>query len=226
MALRRTLTLTSGLLRASQRTTTTRLSSNTTRRTSSLTQRRSPFSTTAAASFHTQSVFLSDKANAAEGQTAGDVAKDILTNLESNNGAIDEINPLVIELADKICLLNLLETAELQAVLQKRLGIPNEMLYGGGGGGGMAAAAAPVEEEVVEKEQAKTEFKIVLTAVADGAKFKVLKEIRVLKPGMNLMESKKMVENLPQVCLETCPKDDAETWVEKLKAVGGTIELQ
>lgn len=51
------------------------------------------------------------------------------------------------------------------------------------------AAAAPAEEKKEEKAApAKSTVTIKLTKVDEGNKYKVLKEIRALKPGMNLAE--------------------------------------
>jgi hypothetical protein len=52
---------------------------------------------------------------------------------------------------------------------------------------GAPAAAAPAPAAEPPKPT-KEIFKLVLTALTDDAKIKVLKEVRVLKPGMKLLE--------------------------------------
>ncbi len=51
---------------------------------------------------------------------------------------------------------------------------------------GPAQAAQPAAEE--EKPKEKSSYKLVLTALPEDAKIKVLKEVRVLRPGMKLLE--------------------------------------
>ena len=53
--------------------------------------------------------------------------------------------------------------------------------------GGRTGAQSKKDEEEPSEEE-KTEFKLVLTEVTANAKVKVLKEVRVLKPGMKLLE--------------------------------------
>jgi len=86
-----------------------------------------------------------------------------------------------------------------------------------------AAAAGPPP---APPKPEKTTFKLVLTALTDDAKIKVLKEVRVLKPGMKLLESKALVDKLPSVLKEEMPKEEAELWQKKLQEAGATTELQ
>ena len=62
---------------------------------------------------------------------------------------------------------------------------PRQVVYQQVAAPAQAEAAKPAEEE---KPKEKTSFKLVLTAVTEDAKIKVLKEVRVLKPGMKLLE--------------------------------------
>jgi ribosomal protein L7/L12 len=104
----------------------------------------------------------------------------------------------VKKLAAEIVALNQFEMIMLTRAIQKTLGIPDMQLFGGGfgGGGGAATAgaatqAAPAEApkpEPPKKEEEKRFYTLVLTGVPDDAKFKILKEVRVLRPGMKLME--------------------------------------
>ncbi len=65
-----------------------------------------------------------------------------------------------------------------------------------------------------------------LVALGEGKKFPVLKVLRKVSPNMNLMESKKLVEELPSVIAENMPLADAQKWEAELKEAGATIELQ
>lgn len=109
-----------------------------------------------------------------------------------------EINdPLVLELADRITQLNLLQVSDLTEILKQRLGIQDSPMMGmpmmgmpmGGPaaaapGGDQAAAAAPAEE--------KTEFTLKLDGFDAAAKIKVIKEIRAIT-GLGLKEAKELV---------------------------------
>lgn len=101
------------------------------------------------------------------------------------------------QLAYQVMSLNAIEGVLLKRYIMKKQGLKDEHIFGQPqvmvapqgtvAPGGAAPAAAPkVEEE--ERKPEKTEFKLVLTEVPADAKVKVLKEVRVLKPGMKLLE--------------------------------------
>jgi len=117
------------------------------------------------------------------------------------------------------------------------------------GQGAPAAAPAPVVDEATKKkdeekrqadeeakkkkdEEAKLERKKItgytlkLVGISDGAKFKVLKEVRAFKPGLTIPESKVFVEQLPSTLGENMQKEEADKWVEKLKQAGAEVELE
>eukprot|EP01128_Nolandella_sp_AFSM9_P002039 TRINITY_DN12433_c0_g1_i1.p1 TRINITY_DN12433_c0_g1~~TRINITY_DN12433_c0_g1_i1.p1 ORF type:complete len:215 (-),score=63.72 TRINITY_DN12433_c0_g1_i1:110-754(-) len=128
--------------------------------------------------------------------------------------------------------LNFLEIAQLAKEIEKKTGIKMGGVGVGGGGGAAApaaaapAAAAPAEAAPVEeKAEDKAQADIKLVAFPDGAKFNVLREVRKLKPGMNLMESKKLVENLPQIIGTKVPKEEFDAWKEGLAKVKAEIEF-
>lgn len=73
------------------------------------------------------------------------------------------------------------------------------------------------------KAAAKQDVKLV--SFPEANKFKVLKEIRTLKPGMNLMESKALIEGLPKVVIKELPAKQAEEWKTKLTDAGAVVEL-
>lgn len=138
----------------------------------------------------------------------------------------------ILKLVDDISSLSMVEQFIFMRALAEKLGVPFESLISMGsvGGGGPVqaaqptAAAAPKEEK--KEAPPKTAFTVKLTQMDDGAKYKVLKEIRDLKPGMNIAESKKYIEGLPKVLVEGVSKEVAEKWAEKLKAVGGVVEIE
>lgn len=94
-----------------------------------------------------------------------------------------------------------------------------------------AAAAAPAEAKEEKKDAkpaapkpgAKQDVKLV--SFPEANKFKVLKEIRTLKPGMNLMESKSLIEGLPKIVIKELASKAAEEWKQKLTDAGAVVEL-
>lgn len=59
-----------------------------------------------------------------------------------------------------------------------------------------------VEEAPVVEE--KTSFTIKLQSFEASAKAKMIREIKQLMPGANLVEAKKFVEAVPKVCVLVC----------------------
>ena len=72
----------------------------------------------------------------------------------------------------------------------------------------------------------KDTVKMKLVALGEGKKFPVLKVLRKVAPNMNLMESKKLVEELPSIIADNVPLADAQKWEAELKEAGATVELQ
>ena len=137
------------------------------------------------------------------------------------------VSEKVLALVDAIVDLNVIESVQLATLLQSKLGISNEALFGsfgGGGGGSSAAEDAPVEApKEPEAAPVQSTFTIKLASFEDGAKFKVLKEIRALKPGLSLTECKNLIDNLPSVLLEGADKDTVIKWTEAMQAVGAQV---
>eukprot|EP01102_Stenamoeba_stenopodia_P004485 TRINITY_DN14780_c0_g2_i1.p1 TRINITY_DN14780_c0_g2~~TRINITY_DN14780_c0_g2_i1.p1 ORF type:complete len:201 (-),score=58.27 TRINITY_DN14780_c0_g2_i1:126-728(-) len=144
-----------------------------------------------------------------------------------------EIPEHVNKLADQILGLPAMDAGLLFEAIRRKAGLPADfeksMSFSAGPGGPApaaaaqeAAAAAPAAEE---KPAEKTSFTVKLISFDEASKFKVLKEIRALKPGMQLMESKALIEKLPSILKEDVSKDEGGQWVEKLKAAGAVVEL-
>lgn len=141
-----------------------------------------------------------------------------------------EINdPKILELADKIVSLNLLEVSDLTTVLQQRLNIPDSALGGGGfpmmamaaaAQGGAAAPAADAAPAVEEK----TAFDIKIESFDAASKIKVIKEVRAATD-LGLKEAKELVEGVPAVVKKSLKKEEAEELKKKLEAAGAVITL-
>lgn len=117
------------------------------------------------------------------------------------------------ELGDKIVGLTLKEAVDLGDYLKEEYGIEPAA-------GAVAVAAAPAAEEAEEK----TEFDVILTGAGDQ-KIKVIKVVREVT-GLGLKEAKDLVDNAPKAVKEGISKDEAEALVEKIKEVGGGVEIK
>jgi len=112
----------------------------------------------------------------------------------------------------------MLEIAGLVKEIETEFGVsaaaamPMMMAAGPGGG-----AAAAVEE--------KTEFNVVLTAVAGDKKINVIKVVRELT-SLGLKEAKDLVEGAPKAVKEGVSKDEAASMKKKLEEAGGTVEVK
>lgn len=143
-------------------------------------------------------------------------------------------DPEVLELADRVLRLNMLQAVDLMDVLREKLGKPDDPadLYvpmsaiggmamaapaGGGGGGAAAEEAAPVEE--------KTAFDVVLKGFDAKSKIKVIKEVRAIS-GLGLKEAKALVESAPAPVSKGIKKEEAEEIMNKLKEIGAEVELE
>ena len=125
--------------------------------------------------------------------------------------ASEKINALI----EEVKALSVLELSELVHALEETFGV--SAAAAAAPVAGAAAAAAPVEE--------KTEFDVILKSFG-AEKIKVIKEVRGIT-GLGLAEAKALVESAPNAKLkEGISKDDAKAIEEKIKAVGGEVEIK
>ncbi|MDF1487009.1 50S ribosomal protein L7/L12 [Tessaracoccus caeni] len=89
----------------------------------------------------------------------------------------------------------------------------------------VAAAAAPAAAEAVEEEAGSDKVDVILTS-GGAKKIAVIKEVRVLNPGLGLKEAKDLVESAPKPVLEQVDKDTAAKAKEALEAAGATVEVK
>ena len=124
------------------------------------------------------------------------------------------------QIAESLSSLTVMQAAELVKLLEQKWGVsaaaPVAVAAGPAAGGGAAAAAKPAEE--------KTEFTLGLTAAGDK-KINVIKEVRAIT-GLGLKEAKDRGEGAPKTVKEGLSKEDANKFVEQLKAAGATVELK
>ncbi|KAJ7591422.1 ribosomal protein L7/L12 C-terminal domain-containing protein [Mycena floridula] len=133
------------------------------------------------------------------------------------------VNPTISRIVDDISGLTLLQAADLVSLLKTRLNIQEIA---------MPSAAAPTAQAVVaeaepeaEKPKEKTVFNVHLESFEDGAKAKIIREVKALVPGLNLMDAKKFVESLPKMVKENLPKEEAEKLKATFEALGATVKL-
>ncbi|XP_055597828.1 39S ribosomal protein L12, mitochondrial [Uranotaenia lowii] len=163
----------------------------------------------------------------AEVAAAAPSAGDKLT-IPFPEGAEKPASPKLVALVDSIAALNLLEVSELSGLLKKKLNLPDAALMPAGfaGFGGGPAAAAVAEEEEAAPKVVKTTFKVKLVKFDDKQKVALIKEVKNLLEGMNLVQAKKFVESAPTVVKEDIPKDEAEKLKEAFTKVGAVIEIE
>uniref|UniRef100_A0A0N4ZYU7 Ribosomal_L12 domain-containing protein n=1 Tax=Parastrongyloides trichosuri TaxID=131310 RepID=A0A0N4ZYU7_PARTI len=88
-----------------------------------------------------------------------------------------------------------------------------------------AAAAEAAPEETIDDTPKKMSFAVKLTKFDDSKKIALIKEIRNVVPGLNLVQAKKFVETAPVEVKADLGKTEAEELKAALEKVGGTIEI-
>lgn len=136
-------------------------------------------------------------------------------------------NPKLLNIVNEISTLNLLEVSELSKLLKKTLNLPDAPMMMGSFGGNFATnkVAAEDEEEVAPKK-VQTSFKVKLMKFDEKQKVPLIKEIKNLLEGMNLVQAKKFVESAPTTVKEDVTKDESAKLKEALEKVGATIEIE
>jgi large subunit ribosomal protein L7/L12 len=76
-----------------------------------------------------------------------------------------------------------------------------------------------------QKQEAQTEFSVVLASFPADKKMTLLKLVRELT-GLGLKEAKEFVESVPKPVKESVSKAEADELKEKLTAAGGVVEVK
>ena len=121
------------------------------------------------------------------------------------------------QLAEQLVNLTVKDVSELADILKEEYGIEPAaaaVAVAAGGGGGEGGGG----------EAAQTEFTVMLTS-AGGAKLGVVKEIKGLL-GLGLKEAKALVDEAPTAIKEGVSKDEADSLVAALEAVGASVEVK
>ncbi|BFZ03413.1 hypothetical protein BsWGS_06452 [Bradybaena similaris] len=131
--------------------------------------------------------------------------------------------PKIQKLVDDISHLTLIEVADLNELLKKTLNIRDAPI--------MSMAAAPVvaakedEEEEAPKRE-KVSFTVKMLSFQADKKVQLIKEVKNLLEGLNLVQAKKFVESLPQVVKADITKEEAEKLKEALSSTGAEIVIE
>ncbi len=120
----------------------------------------------------------------------------------------------IIEAIEKM---TVMELVELKKALEEKFGVTAAAPV-------IAATAGAAPAEQAEKEEEKTDFEVVLTAVGDK-KIQVIKEVRAIT-SLGLKEAKELVDSAPSTVKESAPKEEAEKIKAQLEAVGASVELK
>ncbi|CAG8518219.1 5932_t:CDS:2 [Paraglomus brasilianum] len=141
-------------------------------------------------------------------------------------GGSNTVDAKISKIADDISSLTLMEVSQLLQLLKTRLNIQDVAMPLPS----MVAPAAPTDAgaPAAEEEKApeKTEFKVKLEKFDPASKTKVIREMKNILPGMNLVEAKKFVESAPKVIKESANKEEAEKIKSTLEALGATVVLE
>ena len=132
----------------------------------------------------------------------------------------------ISKIVDDIAQLNLLEVADLNELLKKRLNISDAPVMMGGGPMVAAPAAPQEEEEEAAPVAVQTSFTIKMEKFDDSKKVALIKEIKNQVEGMNLVQAKKFVESCPAVVKTDIGKEEAEKLKQALEAAGATCTIE
>eukprot|EP01126_Amoeba_proteus_P028520 TRINITY_DN2811_c0_g1_i1.p1 TRINITY_DN2811_c0_g1~~TRINITY_DN2811_c0_g1_i1.p1 ORF type:complete len:193 (+),score=29.07 TRINITY_DN2811_c0_g1_i1:65-643(+) len=137
--------------------------------------------------------------------------------------------PEVKEVKEALLSLTLEETLNLVECLKPGSRMPSEELLTAMGlelpKGVNFAVSQPVVEEAKPAEKKIECASIKLVSYPYDNKIKLLKVYRQLKPGMAITDSKKLVENLPQIIVERISGDQLTEWRKELDALECNYEL-
>lgn len=138
------------------------------------------------------------------------------------SGVDRPVSVKIEKLVTEISQLNLIEVSELSGLLKKRLNLPDAPVMPVGG---VLAAAPEAEDEDSAPQKAKTSFTVKLMKFDEKQKVALIKEIKGLLEGMNLVQAKKFVESAPTIVRADIAKDEAEKLKDALTKVGAVIEI-
>lgn len=124
-------------------------------------------------------------------------------------------------IVDSIAQLKFYEITILNEALKRELKIPDVQRVVATG-----QAAPDASDEGVSEASVKSSFTVKLTKFDEGKKVALIKEIKKLVEGINLVEAKRFVEECPKVIRANLTKDEAEALKKQLEDAGGIVKLE
>ncbi|XP_045467111.1 54S ribosomal protein L12, mitochondrial-like [Harmonia axyridis] len=130
------------------------------------------------------------------------------------------VSEKIERLFNDISKLNLLEVSELSDLLKKRLNLSDISAVQEAG-----PAAAPTEDHDDVPLKAKSSFRVKLMKFEEKQKVALIKEMKGIMEGMNLVQAKKFVESAPAVVKADISKNEADKLKEAIGKVGGVVQI-
>ncbi|XP_051120949.1 uncharacterized protein LOC127244441 [Andrographis paniculata] len=131
----------------------------------------------------------------------------------------------IVQLAEKIASLPPEERMQIGSALQAKMSLPKLQRIDTEGLDVGAQAGARAGPAKTEEKAEKTTFDVKLEKFDAGVKLKVIKEIRSFTD-LGLKEAKELVEKAPVILKQQVTKEEANSIIEKIKAVGGIAVME
>ncbi|KAJ6216848.1 hypothetical protein RDWZM_008005 [Blomia tropicalis] len=136
-----------------------------------------------------------------------------------------EVDPKIRGIVDQVASLTLLEVAELNRALKETLNIPDAPVMAFASGPASPTSANAEEEDGDNAKTVQTAFSLKITKFDDTKKVALIKEVKSVVEGLNLVQAKKFVESVPQIVKSNISKDEAEKLKATLEASGATCVI-
>jgi large subunit ribosomal protein L7/L12 len=136
--------------------------------------------------------------------------------IPNSDGSLITSSPKLEKLYTEITSLTMVEVSEFTELLKVRLNLKDIPM----GIMNSAPVGAGQEEEEEVVATVKTSFTVKLMKFDEKQKVALIKEVKNLMEGMNLVQAKKFVESAPTVIKSDIGKDEAEKLKEAFTKVG------
>jgi large subunit ribosomal protein L7/L12 len=126
-------------------------------------------------------------------------------------------------LVEQISQLKFYEVTLLNEALKKELKIPDVQRVAATAA---SQTATQSDDDGVAQTNVKSSFTLKLTKFDETKKVALIKEIKKLVEGINLVEAKRFVEECPKVIKSNLTKEEAESLQKQLEGAGGVVKLE
>lgn len=142
--------------------------------------------------------------------------------IEKLDQELGTVPPHIGAIVDQIKHLKFYEVTLLNEALKRELKIPDAQRF---------MASGPLSDNKAQDDEGsaggvKSAYTVKLTKFDEGKKVALIKEIKKLIEGMNLVEAKRFVEGVPKIIKAGLTKEEAETLQKQLEAAGGVTKLE